>query len=95
MNAAEFLTAFPDVKTNVGTGGNCTAWTLDLSPKIYVLITTRDMDAYQPETDDSEAYFGVVNDGEGVEPRLLNWAEAVAWLNGVRDCLDSIKEFAP
>lgn len=93
MNGEAFLKAFPDVKTNVGTGGNCTAWTLDLSPKVYVLITYHGGEPCQPSIVDRKAYFGIVNDGESVESRLLSFRDAAQWLTGVRDCFDAMNQW--
>ncbi len=99
MTAAEFLAAFPAIKTDYGTGGNCTAWYIDLShPKtgawFGVLITSIE-EPYQPSLTDRRADFGMVNDGEGVEPRVMTWAQAAHWLNGIMDFRDHLTRWAP
>lgn len=93
MTAAEFLAMFPQVKTDYGTGGNCTAWYLDLSAGrvdwFGVLITDGE-DACQPAMTARRAVFGFVNDGEGVEPRAMTWGQAAQWVRGVMDYHDAL-----
>jgi len=93
MNAAEFLALFPQVKTDYSTGGGCTAWYVDLSngtDKWLGILITNGEDAQQPEITAKRAAFGFVNDGEGVEPRIMTWAAAANWLRGVTDYHDSL-----
>lgn len=89
MTAAEFLQLFPMVKVDQSTGGNCTAWILDLHADCYVLITDG-IDAYQPDMDATGADFSICRDGESVECRLLTWDKAALWLHGVLDFNDTL-----
>lgn len=89
MNASEFLRAFPMIKTDQSTGGGCTAWEVPLHADCYVLITEAppegDADAHQPSLDHAFASFGICRDCEGVDCRVMSWADAAIWLQGVID----------
>jgi hypothetical protein len=91
MNASEFLKAFPEVKTDYGTGGGCTAWWLDLGGDWFGVLITDGIDACQPTMRATRAAFGFVNEGEGIEPRIMTWAHAADWLRGVLDYRDAAR----
>lgn len=85
--AKDFLALFPQTRTNVATGGNCTAWSLLLANGLLVLLTTPE-DALQPEETDTEVMVGVEDgDGpvvvDGLPQQPISWQSAIEIVTNV------------
>ncbi len=82
---AAFIAAHPAVVTDVSTGGNCLAWTLDLPNGEQLMFTSGTDGGYQPSPADDTVtvgYYDARGEWDEVIRPEYSWTELAAFVAG-------------